>query len=289
MKSHAFLPRLEEDRRLIDRWLSAALRETAGVPRVLGAAMSYAALGPGKRIRPILCLEAYRAARRARGTAGQERREVGPFCCGIELVHAFSLAHDDLPSMDDDDFRRGRPSLHRKYDEATAILAGDALFARAYELFARSAAPAGRTVSAVRLLAHAVGPAGMAGGQVLDLAAGQGAGRRAVARLQEKKTAMFIAAALAAGTIIGGAGPDRVKAVWQAGIDLGRLFQVTDDLLDAGGQDRGKETALSVAGRAGAEGEALRLAARARRRLLGLGQRYELLAAVPAVVLARKK
>jgi len=118
------------DRKLVEAELRRSLRFGREVPPRLAAAMRYAVLGPGKRIRPILALEAFRAS------GGRHVAAVLPFCTGIELIHTFSLIHDDLPSMDDDDFRRGRPSLHRKFDEATAILAADGLFAFAFELFA---------------------------------------------------------------------------------------------------------------------------------------------------------
>jgi len=296
MTQEAALLRLDADRKLINRWLDAALRPDKDVPKRLNDAMRYAALGPGKRLRPILCLEAYRArsreqraGSREQGAESREQKEVGPFCCGIEMIHAFSLAHDDLPSMDDDDFRRGRPSLHRKFDEATAILAADALFARAFELFASSAAEAGRVRAAVELVARAVGPAGMAGGQMLDVGSSLGAGKRTVTMMQEKKTAMLFAAALAAGSLVGGADQRTTGRIWQAGMSLGLLFQVTDDLLDAGGQDKGKATSLGAAGRAGATKSARVLAQRAAKQFRSLGPAYEFLALVPGMVMGRKR
>ena len=154
---------VETDRRLNDARLRRELRFGSEVPTRLAVAMRYAVLGPGKRIRPVLMLESFRAA------GGRDLAAVLPFCAGIEFIHTFSLIHDDLPSMDDDDYRRGRPSLHRKFDEATAILAADGLFAFAFELFARAPGPAERKLAAMRAICRAVGPSGMTGGQILDI------------------------------------------------------------------------------------------------------------------------
>lgn len=268
---------LRRDRSLVERWLRAALA-LKGVPRRLGRAMRYALLGPGKRLRPILCLETFRAC------GGRDEEWVRPFCCGIEMVHAFSLAHDDLPSMDDDDLRRGQPSLHREFDEATAILAGDALLARAFELFSAGAAPAVRRVSATTAVARAVGPAGMAGGQILDLANG----RDDLGRIHRLKTAVFMAAAMEAGAIVAGARPTTVDGARDAGLGLGMLFQLTDDLLDEESDAGGRASAAIARGRAQARRDARRLAAGLDERFRMLGPRFSLLAALPDYLLGRR-
>lgn len=270
------------DRCLIDASLGNALRLPRSVPSRLAAAMRYAVLGPGKRIRPILALEAFRAG------GGLREDEVIPFCCGIEMIHAFSLVHDDLPCMDDDDYRRGRPSLHRRFDQATAVLAADALFARAFELFAAAPADDRRKLQAIGVICRAVGPEGMTGGQMLDMTHGGGQGANRLARLHLKKTAEFMAAALVSGALVAGAGAGVRRSLWQAGISLGRLFQTTDDMLDQHQtSDRGRLTAPAVAGHRAAELRARRQAYAAGRRLRALGREYDLLAALPSFILNR--
>lgn len=212
---------LTEDQILINKELSRIFHGFRSMPARLRAAMRYAVFSGGKRLRPILALESYRAC------GGKNLNWIIPFCCGIELIHTFSLIHDDLPAMDNDDFRRGKPSLHRQFDEGTAILAGDALIACAFELFAVSPAPLANRLKAIQLIAHAIGPKGMAGGQMFDLEGSQETER--VARL---KTAEFIAASISVGAIIAGAPVKLQKKLHHLGLITGVLFQLTDDLLD---------------------------------------------------------
>ncbi len=261
--------RLAQDRNLIDRALRRVLQPSSAVPSRLSEAMRYAVLGPGKRLRPALCLETFRAA------GGAPDRTVLPFCCGLELIHAFSLVHDDLPSMDDDDFRRGQPSLHRRFDEATAILAADALFALAFELFTRTRIQAELIVKAANLVCRAVGPAGMTGGQMMDI---EGLRRTPMALIHRKKTAEFIAASLESGALLAGAGRATCTALHRAGLELGELFQLTDDLLDSGEE---KELSTRLKRRADAK------AARAERAFAKLGAQYALFAALPRLILRR--
>jgi len=269
---------IEADRRLIDAELREALRFGGDVPARLAAAMRYAVLGPGKRVRPMLALEAFRAA------GGRNLAAVLPFCTGIELIHTFSLIHDDLPSMDNDDFRRGRPSLHRKFDEATAILAADGLFAYAFELFVQAPGPAERRLAAIRLICHAVGPSGMTGGQMMDVA-----GKSNVLAIQRKKTAEFIAAAVVVGAVLGGAAAATQRKLRQAGLALGMLFQMTDDLLDAEQvSEAGRVTMVSTCGRTRTAGRAESEARKAERLFRALGGKYRLLATFPQLVLHRK-
>ena len=280
---------IEADRKLVDAELRRALRFGRDVPPRLAAAMRYAVMGPGKRVRPALALEAFRAA------GGRDAAVVLPFCAGIEFIHAFSLVHDDLPSMDDDDFRRGRPSLHRKFDEATAILAADGLFAYAFEVFAGAPGPAERRVAAISAICRAVGPSGMTGGQMLDILGevrdlkprvrGPASGVLATHR---KKTADFIAAALVAGAILGGASPAAQRRLRQAGLALGMLFQMTDDLLDAGqASETGRATMVSTRGLTRTANRAEFEARKAERLFRALGPRYDVLAAFPQAVLSR--
>ncbi len=282
MKLQDIRAALSADRKVIDRELDRILRFGREVPARLALAMRYAALGPGKRIRPTLALWSYRAA------GGCDDRHVLPFCCGIEMIHAFSLVHDDLPSMDNDDFRRGRPSLHRRFDEGTAILAADGLLAFAFETFAESPAPPARKIRAVAIISRAIGPAGMTGGQAMDIASGSGA--RRLAELQRKKTADFIAATLSAGAAVAGAGLRRQEALWEAGTDLGLLFQYTDDLLDARqASDGGRLTMVGHYGVEGTRRRAEAAAARAEAKLAAFGPGYRLLAGLPGLLLNRSE
>ena len=216
--------------------------------------MRYAALSPGKRLRPLLTLAACEAV------GGKWRRAL-PAAAAIELVHAFSLAHDDLPAMDDDDYRRGRLTTHRKFGEALGVLAGDALLALAFEELTRlrEHLPGGRVVEATRLLALASGAERLVGGQALDIAAeGRRVSIRDVQTIHWNKTGGLMGAALAMGAVCGGARPRVSAALEDAGRFLGLTFQIQDDLLNAGstlrrlgkraGTDRarGKATILKV-------------------------------------------
>ena len=278
------------DRRLIDARLRRELRFGNEAPTRLAAAMRYAVMGPGKRIRPVLTLEAFRAA------GGRDLAAVLPFCAGIEFIHTFSLIHDDLPSMDNDDSRRGRPSLHRKFDEATAILAADGLFALAFEVFTDAPGPADRKLDAIHAVCRAVGPSGMTGGQMLDIASEV---RRAksevrsqaseVLETHRKKTAEFIAAAIVAGAILGGAAPVPQRKLRQAGLALGMLFQMTDDLLDSEQKSEAERmTMVSSLGRTRTARRAASEAMKSEKLLRSLGTAYEVLAAFPGMVLHRK-
>ena len=257
----------------LEELLSPALQpgELARPERLL-AAMRYAALGSGKRLRPFLLVETARLF----GITGAG---VLRAAAAVEMVHCYSLAHDDLPAMDDDDLRRGKPSLHKAFDEATAILAGDALLTYAFDVMA---SPPTHPDGAARAelaagLARAAGLGGMAGGQALDLAAESSAtalDTADVAVLQAMKTGALLAFAVDAGAIIGGADAAARAALRVYGNTLGMAFQVADDILDAEGDEatlgkragkdagRNKATFVSLLGLPGA---------RARRDELALG------------------
>lgn len=183
-------------------YLKRALQSRCRVPGRLGAAIRYAALGPGKRVRPLLALTACEAV-------GGRWRAALPAAAALECVHAFSLAHDDLPAMDDDDYRRGRLTTHRRFGEALGILAGDALLAFAFEelmRLARTGVPACRVIEAARRLAHASGGGELVGGQALDIEAeGRTARRAAVRAIHARKTGALIGASMALGALAGGA------------------------------------------------------------------------------------
>ena len=254
-------PRVKRDpidarRVAFERHLERALVARCRAPGTLGEAIRYAALSPGKRLRPLLTLEACVAA-------GGRWREALPCAAAVELVHAFSLVHDDLPAMDDDDFRRGLPTTHKRFGEAVAILAGDALLSFAFEELFEIARTRGaaRAAEAMRRLARASGGEELVAGQALDIAAeGRPVSEIEVSTIHQRKTGALFGCALALGGIAAGARADRIEALDAAGRHLGLSFQIHDDLLNAGasleqlgkrgGTDaaRGKATYPAVAG-----------------------------------------
>jgi farnesyl diphosphate synthase len=213
------------------RQLLAADRPGGAEAGRLGEAMRYAALGGGKRFRPFLVIE-------TAALFGMAPAAALNAAAAVECIHCYSLAHDDLPAMDDDDLRRGRPTVHKAFDEATAILAGDGLLTLAFEVLARPDTHADAAVRSelVLGLAHASGWEGMAGGQQLDLEAEDVAQDLAdVERIQALKTGALIRFAAEAGAILGRAGPSDRAAVVAYAQKLGLAFQIADDLLDAEG------------------------------------------------------
>ena len=202
------------------------------LPRVpliepLPAAMRYAVLGGGKRIRPRLVYAAGRLA-------GAPMKSLDAAAAAVELIHAYSLIHDDLPAMDDDDLRRGQPTVHRRFDEATAILAGDALQALAFEVIAAAEVDAATVQAWVKLLAKAAGHSGMVGGQVLDLAGEhRSLDQGELEALHRRKTGALIHAAVMMGGVAGHLVPDELARLGRFGADIGLAFQIHDDVLDA--------------------------------------------------------
>ena len=257
---------LSQGRARVERALDGFLPDEQDTPARLHEAMRYAVFGGGKRLRPVLALAAFEV------TGGAGDAVLAP-ACATELIHAYSLIHDDLPAMDDDDVRRGRPSCHRAFDEATAILAGDALLTLAFGIVAREERlSAGARVAIAAELAWANGSSGMVGGQMADM---EGEGREpsleAVEFIHTNKTARPIRAALVAGALAAGAGGPELARLAEFGEKIGLAFQVADDLLDvtgsademgkAVGKDgtRGKMTYPSVAGMEGASRRAREL------------------------------
>lgn len=257
--------------------LDALLPRASGPEKPLISAMRYAALGPGKRMRPFLTIECGRLV-------GADERGLLRAACAVECVHAYSLIHDDLPCMDDDDMRRGRPTVHREYDEATAILAGDALQAQAFEILseAETSPDPGARAELVRRLALASGARGMAGGQMLDMAieAGEAGGEEAeiglITRCQRLKTGALITFCAEAGAILADAAKPARTALDGFSHDLGLCYQIVDDLLDAEGDEsltgkrtgkdveQGKANFVTFLGLDGARDRAARLAAQAK-------------------------
>lgn len=216
---------LTQDQAMIEQYLSGVFQRG---PRYadLQEAMEYSLLAGGKRLRPILTVETCRMC-------GGDPKAALPFACGVEMIHTYSLIHDDLPSMDDDDLRRGRPTNHKVYGEATAILAGDGLLTDAFRMLTQAELPAERIVEAVACLSKAAGPAGMVGGQVLDMAGeGRGLTRSELETLQSLKTGALICAAAELGCIAAGSTLKEREDVRNYARALGRAFQIRDDMLD---------------------------------------------------------
>ncbi len=223
MKQPAFF---EEDREAVDAALERLMPPANTRPASIHAAMRYSVMAGGKRIRPILCLE---AARIFRPDAG-----VLSVACALEFIHTYSLIHDDLPALDNDDMRRGMPTCHKKFGEAMAILAGDALLTLAFETLAKASLPADRRVAIIEEIATAAGTRdGMVGGQVADLEAeGHPANAEILEYIHRSKTAALIRASIVSGAISGGAGDDDLLHLRRFGELIGWAFQVTDDILD---------------------------------------------------------
>jgi geranylgeranyl diphosphate synthase type II len=223
----------------IDAALDRFSRFDDGCPPELGEAIRYALLAPGKRLRPRLVLLAAQAC-------GGTVDEALPAACAVEMIHSYSLVHDDLPAMDDDDLRRGRPTCHKVFGEATAILVGDALLARAFEILATEVKPADRAARSCAVLGRAAGATALVGGQASDLAGGvTGDDLPSLESIHRRKTGALIAASLELGGIVAGGSARQVAALKQYGQHLGLAFQITDDLLDVAGNqaDVGKRLA----------------------------------------------
>lgn len=211
---------------LADARLAEILSMDRGEPTPLKEAMAYAVLGAGKRVRPALAM----ASAEAVGAKTEAALDAG---CAVELVHCFSLVHDDLPAIDNDDLRRGRPSCHVKFGEAIAILAGDALFALAFDVIASASPKPDAGIQAMKLLAEASGPAGLVGGEVSDiLAEGRSVGKPEIQSIHSRKTGSLIRAACEIGAIFGGGSDDQIEALGQFGSHAGLAFQISDDLLN---------------------------------------------------------
>jgi geranylgeranyl diphosphate synthase type II len=295
---------LADQRARVERHLDAALRPEPGLPPTLLEAIRYSVLAPGKRVRPIL------VAMAAEACGGE------PSCpwlagCAVEMIHAYSLIHDDLPAMDDDDLRRGQPTCHKKFGEALAILAGDALQALAFQTLAEGY-PAPTAAACCRELARGVGAAGMVGGQVDDLAweSGSGApGERTLEELERlhlRKTGALFRAALRMGVHAAHAGKAPPDAALLERFDaygrcFGLAFQITDDLLDVEGDAgqtgkrvgkdaaRGKLTYPGLLGVAESRRRAERLCREAREHLQPLGPAAHRLLTLASFVLERDR
>src|SRR5262245_41219326 len=225
-------------RRRVDEALESYTQYGTGCPAELAAAIRHSLLAPAKRLRPILVLMACEAC-------GCDSMRALPAACAIEMVHTYSLIHDDLPAMDDDDMRRGLPSCHAKFGEATAILAGDALLAQAFEVLAKGTQPPEIAANCCAALAAAAGPSNLVGGQEDDLQAEYAQPRiELLEHIHRRKTGAMIGVSLQLGGIIGGASERQLAALASFGEKLGLAFQIVDDLLDLEGDEAalGKRT-----------------------------------------------
>ena len=288
-------PALEQIGGEIDRLFDVLLVVPADSRARLYEAMRYAAIGGGKRLRPLLVTAAC-------GLYMVDRARALRAGLAVECIHVYSLIHDDLPCMDDDDLRRGKPTLHRAFDESTAILAGDSLHALAFEILADEATHEDPFVRAelVAELARASGPAGMAGGQMMDLMAANGSlDLAAVTRLQQLKTGALIGYCLEAGAIMGRVPPEGRTKLRGYARDVGLAFQIADDLLDVEGVEAktgkkvgkdeaaGKETFVSLLGAERARQQAHILVDQAIRHLASYGSEADLLRAIARFAVER--
>jgi len=253
---------LSARRKLADRALDEMLPKEDNAPAILHRAMRYSLFAGGKRIRPILAMAA------AEAVDGDAER-VLPLAVSLECIHTYSLIHDDLPAMDDDDLRRGKPTLHKAFGEAVGILAGDALLTFAFQVLTSAAVQriygAARLLPVISELAEAAGSERLVGGQVVDiLTEGKAAQRETIDYIVRSKTGALIRASLSCGALLAGGGAEEVRILRRFGEDLGAVFQIRDDLLDMEGdparlgkavgkdQQRGKATYPNLLGKDGA-------------------------------------
>ena len=277
----------------LETQFDAILPDPQHAPEGLHGAMRHAVLGGGKRMRPLLVMAAGRLF-------NADEHRLLPAAMAVELIHAYSLIHDDLPAMDDDAMRRGKPTVHIAFDEATAILAGDALQARAFSLIAEARMPAEIRVACLQTLAHASGAAGMCGGQALDIAAtGRLQSLEALRHMHALKTGALIRAAVRMGALCGDASQADLLQLDQFAAALGVAFQVRDDILDVeasseqlgktAGKDQAqdKSTFPALLGMQPAKDYLIDLAAQMEQALESYGDRAALLAALGRLTIER--
>ncbi len=236
---------LQDRQNIIEEALHRYLPEENS-PSEIFKAVHYSVFNGGKRIRPILCLAAAEAV-------GGDLAPAMPVACALELIHTYSLIHDDLPSMDNDDFRRGKPTCHKVFGENIAILAGDALLTEAFSLLSRAEKvifSSERRLAVIQEIATAAGIFGMVGGQALDvLAEKSGADENSLVEIHRRKTGALIVAAVKSGAIIFNAGKEKLQALTEYGMNIGQAFQIADDILNVEGDRElmGKETGSDAA------------------------------------------
>jgi len=247
MNNEDFLEAYLKDRqKIVEEALGRYLSDKDRIPQELHKAMHYSVFAGGKRIRPILCLAAAEAC-------GGDMAPAMPVACALELIHTYSLIHDDLPAMDNDDYRRGKPTSHKVFGEAVAILAGDALLSEAFVLLSRAEKVrliAERRLAVIQEIANASGAAGMVGGQVQDIREpGTLTDLAALTDIHQRKTGALIVAAVKSGAILAGASETRIQALNTYGSHIGIAFQIADDILNVEGDSSlmGKNTGSDAA------------------------------------------
>ncbi len=268
---------LKQRQLLINKALGRYLPSTARFPGAIHKAMRYSVLGEGKRIRPILALAACEAV-------GGKVSSVLPAACALEIIHAYSLVHDDLPAMDDDDFRRGKPSCHKKFGEAIGVLTGDALLTFSFELLASGSHNGASSVhlQVIREIAKAIGTDGMIGGQVVDVDAARRGGvpPATMEYINTRKTGALISASVRIGALLGGVSPKAYQSIRHYGDRIGLVFQFVDDLLD-------KDGAVRLYGVEAVRRKANRLTESAIAALAPFGKKAEPLRALAQFILTR--
>lgn len=250
---------------LLDKFLPSEKTE----PKSLHKAMRHSVFSGGKRIRPLILIESAKAC-------GGKESAAAPLACAVEFIHTYSLIHDDLPAMDDDDYRRGKPSCHKAFGESTAILAGDGLLTLAFEVIAKNC-PARTACEAVTLLAEAAGSSGMVGGQEMDLARGA---KKDIAAINLLKTARLFEVSASLGAVSSGAGKKESRALAGYGRNLGLAFQIADDIADSEGYPNGS-------GREKAHREAADLVEKAKKALKIFGKKADRLKKIAEEVYAK--
>ena len=264
----------------IDKALDATLPKANEYPSRLHEAMRYAVLAGGKRIRPIFALAACEAA-------GGDEKKVLPAACALELIHNYSLIHDDLPCMDDDDTRRGQPTCHKKFGEDTALLAGDALLTLAFGILSRpndhvAAKDLTKQMEIIHLIAEAIGTHGMVGGQQVDMEfQATEVDLPTIEYINTHKTGALIAASVKTGATLGGATKKKTECLHRYGKYTGLLFQIVDDILD-------QEGYAKVIGVPEAKKEAEKILLKAKKELKPFGRRGDALSRIADFVLERK-
>jgi len=290
---------MEARRLLVEEALDRLLPPETAEPALIHRAMRYSVFGGGKRLRPVLVLAAAEAV-------GGAPEPLLPVAAALEMIHTYSLIHDDLPAMDDDDFRRGRPTSHRVFGEAVAILAGDALLTEAFGLLTGpgcvSRHDPGRLLTVIQEIAAAAGSRGMVGGQTLDiLCEGQGVDAARLESVHRHKTGALIRASLRAGALLAGAGEAQLRATTAYGEAVGLAFQIADDVLNVEGEAattgkavgsdaaKGKATYPAVHGLEGAKARAAALVAEAIRALEPLDARADPLRGIARFIVERRR
>jgi geranylgeranyl diphosphate synthase type II len=245
---------MQQKRELVESWLKSSIKREDGVPETIYEAMEYSLLAGGKRLRPILVVAGCELC-------GGDVLKVKPLACAVEMIHTYSLIHDDLPAMDDDDFRRGKPTSHKVFGEAIAVLAGDGLLNSAFETLLDVSPFDNAYLEAARVIVKAAGVTGMIGGQVLDIEnEGKKASLEELKEMHIRKTGALITASVFAGALSGGCSGEEMSKVREFGENLGLAFQIRDDILDvigdqvsmgkSAGSDasKGKSTYVSLLG-----------------------------------------